>query len=226
MSFGNTIHKTLEEFLKLWKARQEHIQRDLFGKDPQPDKIRPPTFEELCEIYYRVWIDDWYATAAQKQEYREIKGIAQLKNFYEHFIKNLSTPTHIEAPFKIAMGPYKFTGKIDRIDRGAAGLIIIDYKTGATTAKKLEKVDKDQLIIYQLAAQEFLKEKVESGVYWYLDGNMFSDPFLASAEQCEKLRQEYTETISTIVNAIESDNFASAEEGVKTHDCEYRYLAN
>ncbi|MBI2552624.1 ATP-dependent helicase [Candidatus Uhrbacteria bacterium] len=248
LSFGNTIHKTLEEFLKIWQQRVRMEQGDLFGViSPLRGERQLPTFDELKSIYDRVWIDDWYDTASQKQEYREVKGPAQLKNFYDHFIKNPRSPAHLEAPFKIAMGPYKFVGKIDRIDaphpnpspagvedgpserrpRGGQGegVAIIDYKTGATTPKKLEKVDRDQLIIYQIAAQEFLKAKVESGAYWYLDADLFSEPFLASAEQCAKLRAEYTATIDNIVDTIQRDssfvakgkNFERAEAKIMKH---------
>ncbi len=225
LSFGVTIHKSLEEFLKLWKARLQMSQGDLFSG--QTKKGALPTFDELLELYKRSWIDDWYDSAEQKKEYKSERGIAQLKNFYDHCLANPPRPKYLEAFFKIAMGPYKFVGKIDRIDETATGdgVTIIDYKTGQATPKKLEKVDRDQLVIYQIATQDFLKEKVTNAAYWHLQPNHFSEPFLATAAQMEKLKGEYIDTIEYIIKTIEDDSFVQADEHASAHDCKYQHLA-
>lgn len=222
LSFGVTIHKTLEEFLKLWMTRQRAIQGDLFGnKGPQPAR---PTFDELLALYARAWIDDWYDNPEQKKEYKTQRGIAQLKNFYEHFTAEPPRPKYLEAFFKTAFGPYKFVGKIDRIDETAQGSVIIDYKTGEATPKKLEKVDRDQLVIYQIAAQEFLKEKIVNAAYWHLQANHFSEPFTATVAQMEKLKSAYIEAIANIIQTIETDAFVKADERASAHDCKYQHL--
>ena len=236
LSFGVTIHKALEEFLKLWKSRLHATQGDLFAQS-KSGKIVLPTFEELKAFYERAWIDDWYDNAKQKEEYRTRRGPSQLKNFYDNFVASPPRPKYLEEFFKINMGPYKFVGKIDRIDestpnsspsdgRGQGeGVTIIDYKTGEATPKKLEKVDKDQLIIYQIAAQDFLKEKVVNAMYWHLQPNHFSDPFVATQKQMDGLKEEYTETIDTIVHTIEDDAFIAADADAPRHDCKFEHLA-
>lgn len=236
LSFGVTIHKTLEEFLKLWRSRLHATQGDLFAQS-KPDKIALPTFDELKVMYERAWIDDWYDNPKQKEEYRLRRGISQLKNFYDNFVAAPPRPKYLEEFFKISMGPYKFVGKIDRIDaplpnpspsHGSGqgeGLTIIDYKTGETTPKKLEKVDRDQLIIYQIAAQEFLKEKIVNAMYWHLQPNHLSDPFVATPAQMEKLREEYTETIDEIMHTVENDLFIAADAQAPRHDCKFEHLS-
>ncbi|MEK7067569.1 MAG: 3'-5' exonuclease, partial [Patescibacteria group bacterium] len=127
LSYGSTIHKTVELFLKLWQSRQSAVQADLFGKTPAAGTL--PTFDDLMDLYDKSWIDDWYDSKQQKAEYRTKKGPAHLKNFYDTFAAAPPTTKYIEQFFKIGMGPYKFTGKIDRLDVVPGGGAIIDYKT-------------------------------------------------------------------------------------------------
>ncbi len=223
LSFGVTIHKALEEFLKIWQGRMNMTQGDLFSGGKK-GALALPTFAELKGIYERVWIDDWYRDRAQKEEYRNVKGPRQLQHFYDNFVAEKPTPKYLEKFFKIAMGPYKFVGKIDRIDKGKEGSVIIDYKTGETNPEKLQKVDKDQLIVYQIAAQEFLNERVEKMMYWYLEPNAFSEPFVATVAQTEKLREEYVETMDEIMETIKSDSFNQAERDASTHTCKFEHL--
>ncbi len=220
LSFGITIHKTLEEFLKLWQARQRATQGDLFG-DGKATKSKLPSFDELKVLYERAWIDDWYASEKQKQEYRTQRGPRQLKNFYDAFVAAPPAPKYLEVFFKIAMGPHKFVGKIDRIDALGDQCAIVDYKTGATTPEKLEKVDRDQLIIYQIAAQEFLGEKVKNATYWYLDPNEFSEDFVAGEKQIADVRDRYARDIDRIIETIKTDTFEAAHESVGNHTCQF-----
>lgn len=217
-SFGSTIHKTLEEFMRLWQGRQRIVQGALF--DAPSREAAVPKFDELMAIYERSWIDDWYDNAEQKTEYRTVKGPQLLKNFFDHFISTKPSPKYLEKLFKIAMGPYKFVGKIDRVDANTDGSIIIDYKTGEK-ARKLGKVDYDQLIIYQIAAQEFLRERVTRMMYWYLDPNQFSEPFIADQAHIDDLKERYTNTINTIVETVKNDTFVSAHERAGQHECQY-----
>lgn len=222
LSFGSTMHKTFEQFLKLWQVRAAAVQGDLFG-GAKSGKVELPTFAELKQLYDNSWIDEWYESKIQKQEYREKRGLKQLKNFYDKFVEVQPKVSYLEKFFKIGMGDHKFVGKIDRIDESASGGVIIDYKTGGTAATTLEKVDKDQLIIYQIAAQEFLGEKISCAKYWYLEPNRFSDDFMATPEQILRLKSEYTAVIEEIIRTVQTDSFVAADEAVR-HECEYKHL--
>ncbi len=223
LSFGITMHRTLEQFMKLWQARSGAVQEGLFG-EAKSGKVEVPTERELKDLFANSWVDDWYPDKQTKAEYREKRGPQQLKNFYQEFVKTKPQPKFLEKMFKIAMGPYKFTGKIDRLDEVAGGLQVIDYKTGGTVATEVNKVDRDQLTIYQMATQEFLREKVVGAQYWYLEPNQFSIPFLASDKQINALKTEYTELIKHIIATVEHDRFLEADEAAGAHQCKYRHL--
>jgi len=224
MSFGITIHRTLEQFLKLWQARLRSQQGSLFVQPTKNSLTAAPTWEELMNFYKTAWLDDWYADASDKEKYKKIRGPKQLKNFYQEFTARPPQSKYIEQFFKIALGQYKFVGKIDRLDQVEGGLGIIDYKTGNEPRKGLEKVDKDQLIIYQIAAEEFLRERVTKAQYWYLEPNQFSEAFLATPVEIAKLKAEYIKDITSIIQTIESNSFLQAHEQTRQHDCKFLEL--
>ncbi len=222
LSFGNTMHKTFELFLKLWQQRSGALQADLFGG--KGGAAKTPSFEELKKFYEEAWVDEWYENKQQKQEYRDKRGPEQLKNFYEVVSAEPPKVKYLEQFFKIALGPYKFVGKVDRMDDTGQGVAIIDYKTGEEPARGLEKVDRDQLTIYQMAAEEFFREKVSSAKYWYLKPNSFSPDFTATREQEKELKQEYEAVIQDIVHTVQNDSFVEADESAPKHECRYRKL--
>ena len=82
------------------------------------------------------------------------------------------------------LGGSVFIGKIDRGEEMPDGLVIIDYKTGAS--RKIDKVEKEQLLIYQWAAQEFFKERVSDLQYWFLEKGLKRVSFVGEKET-EKL---------------------------------------
>ncbi|MBU1039402.1 ATP-dependent helicase [Patescibacteria group bacterium] len=222
MSFGITIHNTLEKFLRFYRQSQGLQQGDLFSQG----KVTPaalPTKQQLLDYYQQSWIDDWYDNKTDKEKYRNQRGPKQLDNFYQNFLKTKPHLKYLEKMFKVGMGPYKFTGKIDRLDRVDDGVVIIDYKTGGSAIKNLEKVDRDQLIIYQLAAESFLKEKVVGGQYWYLEPDKLTELFLASPKQLSSFKEEYVTLIDSVVATIKNDSFAQLDEKIN-HDCHYRKI--
>jgi len=222
LSFGSTMHKALEQYLRAWQQRLASEQVGLFA-NTKKTLPKLPSEQELKDFFTAAWIDDWYESKKQKEEYRTKRGPQQLKNFYTEISAHPPKPKYLEQFFKIAMGPYKFVGKIDRLDEVDGGGTIIDYKTGGEPRGGLEKVDKDQLIIYQIAAEEFLREKIVAMQYWYLEPNKFSESFVAKAQDIEKLKNEYAATIDEIVQTIKTNTFIEADEA-KSHECKYRHL--
>ncbi len=223
LSFGSSMHKTLENFMKLWQSRLSSEQLGLFGVDSKiKNKAQLPAFKELEKIYQASWLDDWYESKRERDDFKK-RGLKQIKIFYEAIKDNPPQPKYIEQFFKIKFGDYKFVGKIDRIDSVRGGLNIIDYKTGENPPRNLEKVDRDQLLIYQLAVQEFLQEKVLNCQYWYLNKNVWSNPFLGSQEELVDLKDRYIEIIKQIIESIRTDNFAEIHKD-GGHDCQYKFL--
>ena len=76
------------------------------------------------------------------------------------------------------------------------GLKIVDYKTGTAKAK-LEAGDKEQLLIYQIAAQEVFGEKVQELSFYYLENNSEMS-FLGKAKDLEKVQDKIVKSIEEI----------------------------
>ena len=75
-----------------------------------------------------------------------------LKNFFQKHDGAWPATKYLERGFTLKVGPYSLKGKIDRVDERDGGLEIIDYKTG-NVPKRASDMDKDQLLIYQLAVK-------------------------------------------------------------------------
>ena len=136
LSFGNTIHKTLQKFY------QEFLQNKNIGA------------KEILEIYQQNWIPLGYVSSSHEIRMKK-EGETILKTYLEKFHKKSVVTIDLEKLFKIKLtNDIYLTGKIDRVDRLANNQIeIIDYKTGKKPEGK--KLKKDwQLTIYALAATD------------------------------------------------------------------------
>lgn len=211
-SYGQTMHSTLQEFYKRVVDRTERKQVGFFEmnsvkqEDAQtenlavnksnkstPSKIENIIpFKELIKIYEDSFIEEWYESDKQKEEYRE-KGKKSLKRLYNDLIEkgdNLIIPKFLEQGFTIRVGEYFLKGKIDRIDILQDGTCeIIDYKTGA--GKEEKDVKKEQLYIYQIAASEVFNPKLKPSKlsFYYLDDNS-SVSFLGEQEDLDKFKEK------------------------------------
>lgn len=222
LSFGTTIHETLKKYL-LAAAQENNAQPDLFGT--KSTKFVIPEKKLLFRFYEESWVDDWYPDKHNKEKYRK-EGLKILENFYERYEASPVLPKYLEQSFKLKVGNYKFTGKIDRVDKAPDGTVkIIDYKTGVPR-EKLEAVDKKQLLIYQWAAQEYLNEKVGGLEYWYLQAPNKSLGFLGKPDEILDLREEIQATIEEITETIKTNSFYEKDQQARGHECEFRDLEN
>ncbi len=206
-SFGNTIHNTLQIFVKQWLAGKGAVQTNLFiEKKDKPEKKNTLELKDLLKIYQKSWNEDWYDSEEQRKEYKD-KGKRILKDFYEDFIKNPPQVIGVEQNFVFKLGEYWIKGKIDRVDVVKGGLELIDYKTG-NPKSKLTAEDKEQLLIYQLASQSLnslFQKPVNLLTYYYLESGekVF---FSAQPEELEKMREKLTERIKQIEKSDFSPN--------------------
>lgn len=242
-SFGKTMHNTLEQWVRRVVFAKAKVQETLlpgFGaSDLKQESLHQSLqqgtgqaktgFKEMLEIYEKEWRDDWYESEKQKQDYYKLGG-KSLKVFYDNFvklspkIKIIQNAPALELNFNIKVEDYTLIGKIDRIDELKDGACeIIDYKTGGPK-KKLKPEDKEQLLIYQIAAEEVLGIKPSRLSYYYLeDGSKFS--FLGTDREKKKLKKKIIEDIEKI---RDSDFIATPGWQCKYCDfrdiCEYRSL--
>ena len=203
-SFGKTMHNTFYDFLKYANEKQASKQSDLFGYKEknasagEKTAANPVSFDRLAEIYEKNWIDEWYENKKQKEEYYKL-GKKIIKDFYKEFSKNppkvlkINDSFALEMPFNLKIGEYNLYGVVDRIDEKQGGAVIIDYKTG-NSKDKLSSDDKEQLLIYQIAAEEIFKLKPKELVYHYLNDNK-KISFLGAEKEKEQLKEKIIQEI-------------------------------
>jgi len=195
-SFGSSIHLSLQKFYEEAKKRGMSMQANLFTATTVQKPIRElVSKEELLKIYEANFIDDWYPSREEKEKYFK-KGKELLRDFYQSDFLESSTPSYLEKGFGVNIGGYNLTGKIDRIDQVAGGYKIIDYKTGKPKAK-LEAEDKEQLLIYQMAATAILNQKVVDLAYYYLDNDTQVN-FLGTEKEQAALIAKISKTIAEL----------------------------
>jgi len=213
-SFGKTMHGTFFQFLKLINDGENHDQKNLFGfKEIQQAKVG---FDALSQIFEKNWVDEWYENKNQKEEYYKL-GKQIIKDFYDDFVKN---PPHIlglETPFNLKIGGYILKGRIDRIDELKEGADIIDYKTG-TPKERLDADDKEQLLIYQIAAEEVLKLRPQELTYYYLN-EYKKVSFLGSDKDKESLKEKIIQEI----DLINKSDFAPSP-GWQCASCDFKEI--
>ncbi|MFH1657528.1 MAG: UvrD-helicase domain-containing protein [bacterium] len=215
-SFGKTMHQTLYEFVKIFQ--KENKQNDLFGQQAE----FTPDFKDLLKIYNQNWIDEWYESKEAKERYYQ-QGKKSLRKFYDDFIKSkpvifsVEGEPVLEKKFSLKIGEFTVIGQIDRVDKTAGGAEIIDYKTGSA-GERLQTKDKEQLLLYQIAAEEILGLKPEKLTYYYLDeGKKLS--FLGS----EKDKAEQKEKIISQIKQIKKSDF-SPTPGWQCKFCDFKNI--
>ena len=232
-SFGKTMHNTLFEFVNKIVNQNNCSQKQLFPKSGADgnsslqnfikENNQELRFNNLLEIYKKNWIDEWYENKEQKNEYYK-KGKKTLKIFFENFLKNppkikvIKNNPCLEQSFNLKINGHPLIGKIDRIDEiNDCEVEIIDYKTGAVKTK-LQSGDKDQLLIYQIAAEQVLGLKPKKLVYYYLENNTRIS-FLGS----EKDKQRLKEKIIEMIKKIKQSDF-SPLPGFHCQFCDFKHI--
>lgn len=223
-SFGQSMHATLQKFYERLKELNQATQTSLFALptvvEPSANGVKAPSLDELLALYEESWIEDWYKTKAQREEYYKL-GKDILRAFYNTEKDHWTIPVSLEGWFKIKVGEYLLHGRIDRIDQlPDGGLEIIDYKTGQGK-EKVEGDDKDQLLIYQIAINKLPEYKVVGApkrlTYFYLNDNT-KISFLGDQKEIEKLKEKVVSTI----DQINSRDFTATPSPHVCRNCDFR----
>ncbi len=225
-SFGQSIHSTLHKFYTQVQTLNSAEQGSLFKlqvtsyKLQNSNDVSVPTLDELLKMYDASWIDDWYQSKDQKDKYYK-KGKDILKGLYESSKDKWTIPVALEGWFKLKIGDYFINGRMDRVDKLPDGsLQIIDYKTGQSK-EKIEGDDKNQLLIYQLAANSLQEYKnlgsVSNLTFFYLEDNL-QISFLGDDEDLLGLKEKLLETIEN----IKSSNFIATPAAHLCSHCDFK----
>jgi RecB family exonuclease len=120
--------------------------------------------------------------------------------YFDWLEKNPPKPIFLEKGFTLKCGGVVLKGRIDRIDAIEGGVEIIDYKTGKPkTEKELALEDKQQLMIYQLAAAQSFSPPIvpRKLTFHYLEDHS-TVSFLATDEELETLKEHVQSTVAEI----------------------------
>ena len=212
LSFGSTLHNTLLEF---YKNVGQSKQASLFT-----DYEEDLSLEKLLSIYEEKWIPYGYESKIH-METRKERGKEILATFYEHFKNDIPRVEYLEKAFKLKVGEYTISGRIDRADKLSDGTLeIIDYKTGK--AKSQKKVDEDlQLALYALATAQCFNQPASKMTLYFLD-----EDEVVTTEPDEKTLQKAEEKVKTLGDAINQFDFTPAPSKFVCKWCSYNKICD
>jgi DNA helicase-2/ATP-dependent DNA helicase PcrA len=211
LSYGSSMHKTLQNFFALVKARQA-------------DGEELPSIHELLTIYDACFIDEWYTSKKQRQEFYA-KGKSALTVWHDRMMKQLPNVLKLEQVFNLKIDEIVVNGAIDRIDQIGTDpetkkpfVKIVDYKTGKVS-EKFEKKDKYQLLIYTLAVKDpnILDGEVQELEYYFLDENESR-----TMAPTEKDAAETLEWVRETVQNIQNGDFRATPNKFLCDFCDYK----
>jgi DNA helicase-2/ATP-dependent DNA helicase PcrA len=211
-SFGSSLHNTLNEFYKLVSQSK---QASLF-EDYEQDL----SLDRLLSIYEDKWISVGFESKAHHDTLKQ-RGKEILEKFYEHFKGEVTKIEFLEKGFKLKVGKYTITGRIDRADKLEDGsLEVIDYKSGKSKSQK--DVDKDQqLMIYALAAKECFGQPANRLTLYFLDDDLkvSTEP---DTDKLEKIKEGIIET----ADKINESDFAPTPSKFVCQWCPYNGICD
>ena len=220
----NTLHAFYKEIQYLNSAKQDSLFGGIIDVKSNESNIKVPSFDDLLVLYEKHWINDWYIDKKQREDYYQ-KGLDILKTFYTIHDGKWTIPAALESWFKIMVGDYFVHGRIDRIDKKEDGTLeIIDYKTGKSKEKVVGE-DKEQLLIYQIAAHALPEYRhigdVSKLTFYYLNDNIETS-FIGKDKELEKLQQKIIRTI----DGIHRQDFEAKPGAFACKYCDYKDICN
>lgn len=218
-SFGRSIHNTLQNFFIKINEGAGKSQSALFG---EKTASAFSSLTVLEEIYNKEWIDDWYESQEAMATHKKT-GWNALKIYYEKLKSAPPKTPYLEQEFTIKFGDDSLKGVIDRIDELSGGKhLIMDYKTGkAPKDGKLEFADKEQLLIYFLAARDILQLHPETLALNFIIEDKIIE-FTPKETDLEKIRNWVAGKIKEIKNM----DFTATPEEHTCRFCDYNKICD
>ncbi len=172
------------------------------------------------DIYEEKWISSGYESR-QHMETAKKRGGQILERFYGHFKEKTEQIEFLEKGFKLKVGDYALSGRIDRADQLPDGTLeIIDYKTGKTKSQK--QVDSDmQLMIYAIAVADCFQKPASKMTLYFLD----EDQKISTQPDTEKFQKIRDEIIETATQINQSD-FTPTPSKFTCQYCPYRKICD
>jgi putative RecB family exonuclease len=173
-SFGSTLHHVLQEFHEQGAAHSA---------------------EEMVEELEQKWIGAGYETQAEEDQHREV-GQQIVQAYHLAHQERLEAQVETIATEKTLTwdtGPFKLTGRVDRIDRHPDGrLEIIDYKSGRWDITPEEVAGSLAMNCYQLIARHLNPDTPVFGTIYCLRSGL-SASFELAGEALAQFEQDILE---------------------------------
>lgn len=211
-SFGSSLHITLDAFYKLVNQSK---QASLF-EEYQEDL----SLERLLSIFEEKWILSGYDSIEHMKALKK-RGRDILANFYEHFKNEIPRIEFLEKSFKLKIGQYTISGRMDRADRLPDGTLeVIDYKSGKSRSQK--EVDNDeQLMIYALATQACFDKPASKLTLYFLD-----DDLKVTTTPDSKKLEKMKEGIIKAANEVNQSSFPPDPSKFKCGFCPFNKICD
>jgi DNA helicase-2/ATP-dependent DNA helicase PcrA len=180
------------------------------------------TLEQMLELLEAGWRRGGFGDSERERWLRE-KAHEALRSYHARLSSQDSEPVWFERAFAFRLGPHHLRGRVDRVDRLAAGdgeeeYELIDYKTSrAKTSAELK--DDIQLSLYALAAREAWQLPSSRQAYYYvLDDRKVPVP------RGERDTDSVTEVVMEVGEGILAQEFEPTPSQAACSICDYRIV--
>jgi RecB family exonuclease len=179
------------------------------------------TLAQLLDLLDAGWRRSGLGDGPAEQALAE-KARAALTLYHARLHDHHAEPVWFERQFDFRLGPHHLRGRVDRIDRLAAGADadyeLIDYKTSRPkTAEQL--ADDVQLSLYALAAREAWKLESSRQAYYYVLDDL-KVPVPRSAQDAESVK----EIVLEVGEGILAQAFEPTPSQAACSMCDYRIV--
>ena len=204
MTYGRALHDAVRDYLRR-RRDGEH-----------------PTLADLETVFRAAWVAEGFISAAHESE-RFQAGLASLRKFHE-YDRTQPAPELVEQRFSFMLGNDRVVGRWDRVDRGADGPVVVDYKAGAdeegSGRAQRAAAESLQLRVYALAHERVYGEPVAKTVLHFLESGE-RGVVAPSAESVSAVRAQ----ISATAARIRAREFAPNPKGLRTcQQCPYHQI--
>jgi superfamily I DNA/RNA helicase/RecB family exonuclease len=126
---------------------------------------RHATLDRVLELTDEVWESADFGGPELNRAWKQ-KAVDMLTKLYERW-PGKGEPIKVELDVSSEIGGVRWTGRVDRLERSADGLRVIDYKSSGNAITKDEAAHSIQLAFYAMAVQEGWGEEVVASEMWY-----------------------------------------------------------
>ena len=201
VNFGQAIHGALAFALK----------RRIAGV--------PPSIDETLEVFRSAWKSAGHLSPEHERARFE-QGVETLRRFHAREIEAGPMPAAVERTFRIGLGAVTLNGRIDRVDEGADGTVLVDYKTA--DVEEEEKADQRaredlQLSVYALAWLEMTGRAPDRVELRYVTTGTSG-----TAAMTESRLEKTREKIATSAASIRAGEFGARPSEYNCRSCACR----